>query len=237
MNKLTLCILIFIVAACNGQKKIFTPDTANIKSLQLLKVVVPESNSTKGTMKLYEREDRNSSWKIIDSFPVTIGKNGLANDGYLFPDSEIIKKEGDGCSPSGIFFLGKVFSYHDMQLINMPFEQVDENDLCVDDVNSKYYNLMIDDDTIVTKDYTSFERMQRKDMQYEYGVWINYNESSNSGKLPTPGMGSCIFLHVWKDADHPTSGCTAMSKENMLKIIYWLDEKKSPGLVQYVESK
>lgn len=73
----------------------------------------------------------------------------------------------------------------------MPFEQVDVNDLCVDDINSQYYNLLIDDDTIINKDYTSFERMERKDMQYEYGVWVNYNTAPQ-----VPGMGSCIFLHI-----------------------------------------
>ena len=64
--------------------------------------------------------------------------------------------------------------------------------------------------------------------QYEYGVWVNYNTNPQ-----IPGNGSCIFLHIYKTPTTPTSGCTAMSKENMLKLIHWLNASKNPMLIQY----
>ncbi len=205
--------------------------------LSLQKIVVATSalNKTQGIMQLYERKDTSSSWgDAVMSFEVMIGKNGFAFDSTQFNvlEFEHYKHEGDGCSPIGKFSLGKIFSYHEIADLKMPFEQVDVNDLCVDDINSQYYNLLIDDDTIMNKDYKSFERMEREDMQYEYGVWVNYNTAPQIS-----GAGSCIFLHIWKDPTHATSGCTAMSKENMLKLIYWLDAEKEPVLMQYVEER
>ena len=204
------------------------------ESLQKIVVTTQTVTDTHGKMSLLERKDSSESWELVMSFEVVIGKKGFAFDSLQFNNLEYghYKHEGDGCSPVGMFALGKIFSYHAIPDLKMPFEQVDINDLCVDDINSRYYNLLIDDDTIVQKDYKSFERMQREDLQYEYGVWVNYNTAPQIS-----GSGSCIFLHIWKDKTHPTSGCTAMSKENMLKLIYWLDENKHPVLMQYVDNK
>src|SRR5262249_47021952 len=37
------------------------------------------------------------------------------------------------------------------------------------------------------------------------------------------GAGSCIFLHVWRDAASPTVGCTAMAKPALAELLAWLD--------------
>ncbi|MFN0274949.1 MAG: L,D-transpeptidase [Chitinophagales bacterium] len=204
-------------------------------SNQVIFITTPSWASTAGTASLYERKSTTRKWKCVASFAVTVGRNGLAWDNetklpkYFTPK---IKHEGDGNSPAGIFSLGPVFSYHTMENINMPFEQVDSNDLCVDDRHSIYYNQLVDADTLLKKDFSSFEFMKRKDQLYEFGVWVNYN--SNPAKA---GNGSCIFLHVWQNESSPTSGCTAMSRENMTSIIYWLDEKKNPVLVQVSREK
>ena len=240
MKTLFSVLAIVILIACKPSaekisKQMFEQIEAPDKSLQKIVVTTSAVNYTNGMMRLYERNDTATSWgNAVMSFEVVIGKNGFAFDSIQFKNLEYghFKHEGDGCSPVGIFSLGKIFSYHDTTGLKMPFEQVDVNDLCVDDINSMYYNLLIDDDTINPRDYNSYERMEREDLQYEYGVWVNYNTSPQ-----IPGRGSCIFLHVWKGPSHGTSGCTAMSKENMMKLIYWLDEKKNPVLIQYVDKK
>ncbi|SFQ33886.1 L,D-transpeptidase family protein [Parafilimonas terrae] len=199
---------------------------------QVLFVKTPSASSIKGNMFLYERKNEKQSWKLADSFPVTVGRSGLAKDAHsVIPlnDNLPVKQEGDGKSPSGIFKLWKVFSYHNLQNLKMPFVQVDTNFYCVDDVNSRYYNQLILADTAI-KDFNSFEHMKLSSNGYEYGVWVLYNSNP-----AIAGNGSCIFLHVWRDENTPTSGCTAMAKENMLKLIHWLDEKKNPVLLQVVE--
>ncbi|MBC8173961.1 MAG: L,D-transpeptidase family protein [Chitinophagales bacterium] len=202
---------------------------------QVLFVVTPNWASARGTMSLYERKEKGSKWKCVITFPVTVGKNGLAWDPQTKMQKFIsakAKHEGDGNSPAGIFTLGPVFSYYGFGKINMPFKQVEENDICVDDVKSKHYNTLIDTDSIKQQTWDSFEHMKRTDSLYEYGVWVNYNSEPS-----VRGNGSCIFLHIWKDETSPTSGCTAMSKENMLKVIYWLNQEKNPVLLQVSVNK
>ena len=218
------CLATLILVSCRQKEtsdSLFSTD-----SNQVVQVVADHMDSITATMYLWERANVSSPWDCIDSFPVTIGRNGLA------PGNDVPgrKLEGDGNAPEGRYALSLVFSYHSLTDIHMPFEQVDSADLCVDDVGSVYYNQLVDDDTVTHKDYTSFERMQRRDAQYEYGVWVNYNTD-----YIVVGNGSCIFLHIWKNPGAPTSGCTAMSKENMLRLIYWLRAEKKPILVQHAK--
>src|SRR6185369_13486715 len=76
---------------------------------QVLFVKTPSYNSIKGTMLLYERKNDHNKWYLVDSFPVTVGRAGLAKDvnaNISFNDNSPVKQEGDGKSPSGIFKLG-----------------------------------------------------------------------------------------------------------------------------------
>src|SRR5690349_20372804 len=76
-------------------------------------------------------------------------------------------------------------------------------------------------------DWKSSEKMLAVGDQYDLGVFVAYNSYP-----AVPGFGSCIFLHVWKDANTGTSGCTAMSHENLEKVLKWLDPEKNPHLIQ-----
>jgi L,D-peptidoglycan transpeptidase YkuD (ErfK/YbiS/YcfS/YnhG family) len=203
-------------------------------SNQVLYVTTANADVVQGTMVLYERKNTDKPWRRKDSFAIVVGRAGLAKDPQTaIPISNIlpVKKEGDGKSPAGIFKLGDVFSYHPLNNLHMPFVQVDTNFYCVDDANSAYYNTLIVKDT-ATAPFNSFEYMKRKDELYEYGVWVLYNSDP-----VTAGNGSCIFIHIWRDEHNGTAGCTAMSKENILKLIHWLDKKKSPVLLQVVSNE
>jgi L,D-peptidoglycan transpeptidase YkuD (ErfK/YbiS/YcfS/YnhG family) len=202
------------------------------ESKQVLFVKTNSNSTINATMFLYERKNNNKHWKLVDSFAVVVGKNGLGKDATSsinFNNSMPIKHEGDGKSPSGIFPLGFVFSYHKIEKIKMPFVQVDTNFYCVDDTASSYYNTLIKQDT-AQHNFNSFESMRRQDSLYEYGVWVKYNS-----RPVIAGNGSCIFLHVWRNENSGTAGCTAMSRENIIKLIHWLNKKKNPVLLQIVE--
>jgi L,D-peptidoglycan transpeptidase YkuD (ErfK/YbiS/YcfS/YnhG family) len=201
-------------------------------SNQVLFVTAPDWNATQGSMQLYSRTNKHYPWKLVNQFAVTLGRNGLAYDGHNIlprPVPVLIKHEGDGKSPAGIFSLGTVFSYHLLNDLKMPFKKIDTSDICVDDMRSSYYNTWVNTDTASHKDWNSFEHMKQNDDAYEYGVWVKYN----SDKI-FAGDGSCIFLHVWGSNTTPTSGCTAMEKQNMITIIHWLDDKQHPVLLQLV---
>ena len=61
------------------------------------------------------------------------------------------------------------------------------------------------------------EEMRRGDELYRYTIFVRHNDAHS------PGMGSCIFLHVWRDADSPTVGCTAMALDRMRELLQWAD--------------
>jgi len=57
---------------------------------------------------------------------------------------------------------------------------------------------------------------------------IEYNTEN-----PVAGKGSAIFLHIWRDENSPTAGCTAVSEENIVKLMKWLDPSLSPLILQF----
>lgn len=231
---IALIILIFLIANSMYAQPIKTFNQYLISSNQVLYVTTANADAIQGTMVLYERKNVNKPWKKKDSFAIVVGRAGLAKDPQTplsFSNTMPIKKEGDGKSPAGIFKLGEVFSYHSLNKLRMPFVQVDTNFYCVDDANAAYYNRLVVKDT-ATAPYNSFEYMKRKDNLYEYGVWVLYNSNPVEA-----GNGSCIFIHIWRNENNGTAGCTAMSKNNILKLIYWLEKKKNPVLLQVVKNE
>ena len=232
MKYAALLLLIFSFANTLSAQRIEDYNNHLSGNQQVLFVTVPTITSVQGTMVLYQRKNSRTAWKASDSFAVVEGRAGLAKDAQtnvIMAKDLPIKKEGDGKSPAGIFPLGDVFSYHDLRHLHMPFKQVDTLCHCVDDPSSVYYNTLIVADT-ARQAYNSFEYMKRRDDFYEYGVWVLYNSNP-----AIAGSGSCIFIHVWKDDNSGTSGCTAMSKEHVIELIHWLDRKKNPVLLQVVE--
>ena len=227
---LLLMSICFAAIYCDAQM-IDSFNTFLTGSNQVLFVKTGSATSINGSMLFYERKNTHSRWKLQDSFPVVVGRSGLARDkvsSLPFITPLPVKKEGDGKSPAGIFPLGNVFSYHKLTHLRMPFKQVDTACYCVDDPSSSYYNTLIVNDT-AKESFNSFEHMKRNDDAYEYGVWVLYNSS-----VVVPGNGSCIFIHVWKDDNTGTAGCTAMAEKNIVRLIEWLNKKKHPVLLQVV---
>ncbi|MFZ3156649.1 MAG: L,D-transpeptidase family protein, partial [Smithella sp.] len=73
---------------------------------------------------------------------------------------------------------------------------------------------------------TSYEIMKRDDNLYKYGIVIEYN----TGPI-IKGNGSAIFLHIWKGAGTTSAGCVAVSEEDIIKILGWLDPAASPLII------
>ncbi|MDP5171399.1 MAG: hypothetical protein NWR72_14235 [Bacteroidia bacterium] len=181
---------------------------------------------------LYAVEWNGGSWQTKSSHAVVVGSNGLGW-GLGVKDftekSGPVKHEGDKKSPAGVFTLGKafgVFSPENLPKLGLPYELVEWETLCIEDTSSHYYNSIVRED-LPGKDWEQNDRMTRKDDLYSLGAFVNHN--TNPAK---PGSGSCIFLHLWRDQDHGTLGCTAMPKSMLLAHLQWLDLTKNPVLVQ-----
>lgn len=204
---------------------------------QVVLVLSPEAKSIPARLWLLERSSPTDEWHATSGpIPVTLGRNGLAwGEGehtMPAPEGFPIKQEGDGCSPAGVFQIPFAFGYapaNEATKIRLRYVPVTDTLAGVDDVNSKYYNQVIDAST-VTKDWQSNETMLRPDGLYRWGAFIAHNPRNESGR------GSCIFFHLWTGPTGPTAGCTAMTEENVVALLSWLDPAKEPRLVQGLES-
>ncbi len=203
-------------------------------STQMIVIITRDWDDSTGILYRYNRYKLNEKWeKVGDIFPVTVGRMGLAWGRGLHGkvlNNGPVKHEGDGKAPAGIFRLSKIFGYassDSVKWLNMPYLQVDSCSECVDDTNSIYYNTIIDDRNVKDRDWKSSEIMRLSDNEYEWGIFV---ENNSTPRLK--GGGSCIFLHIWEDEGIPTSGCSAMKEENLIKILHWLNIDSFPVLVQ-----
>jgi len=216
--KRILLSLIFVMMSLQAQ----IPDTK-----QLIVVSTKNWSAPNGTLQRYENEG--DHWhKVGKAIEIKLGRNGLGWGIGLHTipkDAKIIKKEGDGKAPAGIFELKQAFGYFPF-VVDYPYEVYKATDHCVDDVNSKFYNKIVDS-TKVDVDYKSFEHMRFAKNYYKYGIVVNHNHIDEAGVKK--GAGSCIFIHI---KSVPTAGCTVMREEEMKEIIKWLDVESHPLLVQ-----
>ena len=205
------------------------------ESLQAVVVVTKDWNTTQGTARRYERKSRTDKWTSVgESFPVVIGRSGLAwaQDSAAEKTSQF-KREGDGKSPAGLFPLTYAFgSAMKPEQLTFPYLRLVQYTECVDDVNSHQYNKIVNRMQVGIFDWKSSEKMLEIMPQYELGVFVAYNSYP-----VVKGNGSCIFLHVWKDATTATSGCTAMGRLDLERIVGWLEPAQNPYLVQLTEEE
>ena len=110
----------------------------------------------------------------------------------------------------------------------MPYRQALVDDIWVDDPNADDYNRWVKKDVTHAK---SYEKMKRDDNLYKYGIVIEYNTNP-----VIKGNGSAIFFHVWGGEGVTTEGCVAVSEEDIVKILAWLDPQASPIIIMGVEN-
>jgi L,D-peptidoglycan transpeptidase YkuD (ErfK/YbiS/YcfS/YnhG family) len=194
---------------------------------QLIVAVAPSWNSMRGELRLFERT-RSGEWaSVAGPFPVLFGKNGLAWGTGLAGQNEqgLRKQERDGRAPAGVFEIGQVFGYapHLPPGADYPYHQVTEADIWSDDPRSPNYNRHIVIDPKNPPDNYSHEKMRSADFAYEWLVEIRHNSDP-----PVPGAGSAIFFHIRRGVNRPTTGCTTMAKENLVKMITWLRANRHP---------
>lgn len=166
--------------------------------------------------KVYALEKHDASWRqAMNPMNAVVGRNGFAPPGE--------KREGDGRTPSGLYRLGTAFGYAPSAATKMPYRQALADDLWVDDAQAPDYNRWVKQNETRA---LSYEKMKRDDDLYQYGMVIEYNTDP-----VVKGYGSAIFLHIWAGAKSSTAGCVAVSEEDMLKILAWLDPAAYPVIL------
>ncbi|MBP9084477.1 MAG: hypothetical protein KBG15_00100 [Kofleriaceae bacterium] len=215
---------------------------------QLITAVTADWQSAEATLQLWHR-DAAGHWQPDDAaWSGVIGKNGAAwgiglhgNGPPVMPpgvggtgpgvertsarsERGPIKAEGDQRSPAGAFELGGAFGYAEGERSKLPYAAVGPTWRCVDDSASVHYNRVFDSKGVAV-DWQSAELMRRKDALYTLVIETKHNAGAQAG------AGSCIFLHVWRDAQSPTVGCTAMPQARLRWLLGNVDPVQRPAFV------
>lgn len=213
---------------------------------QAVVVLSDHWQAVEGTLQRLERR-ADGPWQRVGSpIPIVVGKKGMGWGRGLFqindPQADY-RREGDKRAPAGIFSLGSVFGLatptqaQQWLTLRMPYIHLNPTVRCIGDAQSRYYN-EIHDIRHIEHDWlndSNNENMRRDAIRdegaYRWGVFVNHN-TTNPFQVRDKVSGSCIFLHIWKGDGSGTSGCTAMTKANLLDVINWLEADKHPVLIQ-----
>jgi L,D-peptidoglycan transpeptidase YkuD (ErfK/YbiS/YcfS/YnhG family) len=203
------------------------------RSNQLLLVTSARWDAIAAELRCFERRNTGSAWVEVFTVPkAVLGRHGLGWGVGLHGRSAgdgPVKREGDSRAPAGVFRLVEIFGYAPRAhtgIAHFPYRHLTDDVEGVDDPASRHYNRLVTANSVGVKDWNSSEKMRQAGEVYRWGVVVAHNWDQ------IPNAGSCIFLHIWERPGEPTSGCTAMPAEQMLKVIRWLDERKNPVLVQ-----
>jgi L,D-peptidoglycan transpeptidase YkuD (ErfK/YbiS/YcfS/YnhG family) len=135
-------------------------------------------------------------------FRCALGKAGIGKK----------KIEGDSITPRGKFNIVKIYYRSDrVKKISSKYRliKISKNMGWCDDPNSKKYNQLIN---LPTK-YTH-EKLYRKDNVYDLLIVLNYNM-----RPIFKNKGSAIFIHIARQNYKKTSGCVAIKKPHLIKLI------------------
>lgn len=180
---------------------------------QLLVVFNVEPDGYSAFLVALEKKDRN--W-FVKYGPT---EAGIGKKGFALP---LDKVEGDGKSPTGLFRLGKLFSYEKQPNTLLENQQTTKEDKWIDDPNSVDYNKQVRGFTKAK----SCENLLLDSDAYKYCMVIEYNT-----KPIIKGKGSAIFFHLGLQSPYFTAGCVAINEENMKLIVNWLDPKQNPSII------
>ena len=137
------------------------------------------------------------------SIPCSIGRGGIG----------LKQGEGDGITPEGQFALTQVWFRPDRVRLRRA-TKIGLRDAWCDDPNDRRYNQSI------LQTCPSDEKLRRADPLYDVLGVMDYNMSP-----VISGKGSAIFLHIWRKPRHPTAGCIAFSKPDLM----WILQRWRPG--------
>ncbi|WP_240701162.1 L,D-transpeptidase family protein [Pseudoalteromonas sp. CO325X] len=225
---LSLLLLISILMSGGAASK---PQPITLNNQQLVVVVTDSWTDIQGDMLLFERSEQKRWQRVGEPSAVVIGRTGLAWGLGLHPAQPGQQKvEGDGKAPAGIFALGEAFGYLPSLKTGLEYQAMDAGDYCIDVKGSPYYNQMVNTREVGSQAVEGSSEAMRRDIHsqdelYKKGVIVAHNPDN------IDGAGSCIFMHLWRAADKPTAGCTAMDEANMDRLLAWLDQRKHPLMV------
>jgi L,D-peptidoglycan transpeptidase YkuD (ErfK/YbiS/YcfS/YnhG family) len=182
--------------------------TGNAK--QLIVVTGKKLGAKNGTLQFFDYE--NGAWVCTLTATARFGKRGLM-DGKR-------RRAGNKTTPTGLWKMpGFVFGTHTRAPAHtkMAYRRITKKSWWSGKWD-KTYNQWVEAKT------WPGEHLYNILPQYEYAVSVGYNARPNTQVF---GRGSGIFLHV--NGHGNTSGCVAISRAKMVRVVGLLDPAKHPA--------
>jgi L,D-peptidoglycan transpeptidase YkuD (ErfK/YbiS/YcfS/YnhG family) len=178
---------------------------------QVISVTTAHYGSTHATVQAFAKSA--TGWRrVAGPWSAWIGRDGFAPPGA--------KREGDGRTPSGSYHFSFFFGVDANPGVRYPWRHAAANDYWDDDSSSARYNTWVNTDR-----HSAGSDPEPMDAppSYDDVAVIAYNTAR------TPGRGSAIFLHVTHHS--ATSGCVALPRAHVLRLLHWLDPKDHARII------
>lgn len=141
--------------------------------------------------------------------PCTLGRSGIR--------AATAKAEGDAATPAARLRITACLYRPDRLPAPGPWAQAMRlGDLWCDAPGHPAYNRLVRGPLAA-----SHEVMRRADPLYDIVLVTDWNSDP-----VRPGRGSAIFVHQWRRPGHPTAGCIAMDRGDLI----WLAARARPGM-------
>lgn len=177
-------------------------------------VTTPGWDASAATLVPWLRGD--DGWRRGEALPATVGHGGLRWGRGLTsppPGATRVKREGDGAAPAGLFRVTGVVGEAPRFEGALPYRHATAATRCVDDPASKDYTRIVEASD-GPPPWGSAERMVREDGLYRVLALVDHN-----GGTPSPGGGSCIFVHAWSAPGAPTVGCVSLDPTALAPLL------------------
>ncbi|WP_066166401.1 L,D-transpeptidase family protein [Gordonia hydrophobica] len=176
---------------------------------QMIVVTAPVASSQTATLTGFEK-DATGTWKpVLGPTKAYLGEKGMGK-----------AQDNVYRTPQGTFPMNIAFGRQDKpEGTKMEYFKTTTRDWWDSNEKSPTYNTHVVSDTSPGGDS---ENLYNSGPVYDYAVNINHNPTR------TPGDASAIFLHVTDGK--PTQGCVAIARDEMVKVLQWLDPAKNPQI-------
>ena len=136
------------------------------------------------------------------AIPVVLGRAGIAAD----------KREGDGATPRGRFYLLRVWWRADRATrppTHLPARRIDGAMAWCEDPGDRRYNRPFRRSANEPGD-----RLWRDDRLYDFVIELSHNTRPRIA-----GRGSAVFVHVARPDRSPTAGCVALAAPDLRRLL------------------
>jgi L,D-peptidoglycan transpeptidase YkuD (ErfK/YbiS/YcfS/YnhG family) len=184
---------------------------------QVLTVVAASTSSTRGLVQAWRKVA--SGWKKVGpSVPAWLGSEGLSRH----------PSESKNATPIGSFTLTRAFGHDPNPGTALKYTHTTPADWWISESGPLYNTRQRCSSGCAFRQGDPNEHLYFVTPYYDYAVVIDYNTRNSPGGV-RQGAGSAFFLHV--AVGQPTAGCVAIPKDQLVRILRWLEPSRSPRIL------